>query len=464
MFQGTIPQDLRDHLLQTVAAWPVDEVYVGCSGNFTVERTLHTLGRLRLHGNDVSLYSCALGAWLARQPFSLALRAEARELLGWLEPSLATPVGAVATLLLATRLAEGLTRDGRPRDNAYYRRLLPAYRAQWPTLHARTVERLEALPLRLASFHAGDVLPWVEGLPQEAGLVAYPPFYEGGYEALFGRLEALFAWDAPSYDVIDEERLGELFAAIADRPWWLFGSNRPWPQFAPYLRGVMQATNRSAPVFLYASAGPRRVVTPHQAVEPVLAARLLPGMRLGGRLTLGRLNGGQFNALRAQYLSPRILPAEADAAWAVQVDGVLVGAFAFARGMGPLATPDTLYLLSDFAVAPSDYPRLSKLVLYAALSHESRLLAERLAGRRVRWLFTTAFSDRPVSMKYRGLFELVSRKQNPAWVEGATGPAAYYQQRYVLNYRARLGRWTLAEGLAEWKGRYGEPEHARGAT
>lgn len=460
MFQGTIPQDLRDHLRETVAAWPVTEVYVGCSGNFTVERTLHTLGRLRLHGNDVSLYSCALGAYLARQPFRLALREEARELFGWLEPSLSTPVGAVATLMLATRLAEGLTRDGRPRDNAYYRRLLPAYRAQWPTLHARMVERLEALPLRLASFHVGDVLPWVRELPEEVGVVAYPPFYTGGYEALFGKLDALFDWDAPAYEIIDDDYLADLFAAMADRPWWLFGSNRAWPQFAPYLSGIVQSSNRSVPVFLYASQGPRRVVIPHQPVEPVLVERLLPGRRLGERLTLGRLNAGQFNALRAQYLSARILPAQADAAWAVQVEGVLVGAFAFARGMGPLASPDTLYLLSDFAVAPTDYPRLSKLVLYAALSHESRLLAERLAGRRVRWLFTTAFSDRPVSMKYRGLFELVSRKENPSWDEGATN---YYQQRYRLNYQARLGRWSLAEGFAEWRARYGEPEHARRA-
>jgi hypothetical protein len=116
-----------------------------------------------------------------------------------------------------------------------------------------------------------------------------------------------------------------------------------------------------------------------------------------------------------------------------------------------------MYLLSDFPVAPTDYPRLSKLVLYAALSQESKLLAERIARHRVRSLYTTAFSNKPVSMKYRGLFALANRKENPHWsASAATDPGAYYQQRYQINYEAPMGQWTLAEGLALWKAKHGE--------
>ena len=65
-------------------------------------------------------------------------------------------------------------------------------------------------------------------------------------------------------------------------------------------------------------------------------------------------------------------------------DGKLVGVYAFSTAphVGAFADPARIYMLSDFAVAPSDYSRLSKLVLYAALSTESRLLAERSARRR----------------------------------------------------------------------------------
>jgi hypothetical protein len=140
----------------------------------------------------------------------------------------------------------------------------------------------------------------------------------------------------------------------------------------------------------------------------------------------------------------------------VLVDGKLVGAFAFSSGTRSFGGLSEIYLLSDFPVAPTDYPRLSKLVLYAVLSHEGKLLVERMMRHRVRTIITTAFSNKPVSMKYRGLFDLVSRKDNPNWTPDASGPGAAYQQRYLINYEARMGTWTLAEGLAVWKAKYGE--------
>jgi hypothetical protein len=140
----------------------------------------------------------------------------------------------------------------------------------------------------------------------------------------------------------------------------------------------------------------------------------------------------------------------------VLVDGKLVGSFAFSSGGRDYGGISEIYLMSDFPVAPTDYPRLSKLVLYAALSHESKLLAERITRHRVRTIYTTAFSNKPVSMKYRNLFHIVNRKENPAWTPDATGPGAHYEQRYLINYKAPMGQWSLAEGLAEWKAKYGE--------
>lgn len=93
----------------------------------------------------------------------------------------------------------------------------------------------------------------------------------------------------------------------------------------------------------------------------------------------------------------------------------------------------------------------------APAHHDGWLLAERVARHRVREVLTTAFSQNPVSMKYRGLFALRSRKENAHGAEaGAGDPAAYYQQRYQLNYLAPMGQWTLAEGLALWKAKHGK--------
>src|SRR5512145_1217472 len=97
---------------QVVEAWPVSDIYVGCSGNFTVERVLADLNRFRMHSCDVTIYTSVIGAFLSGQPFRMELRDEWREDFDWLLPYLTGPVDRVATVMLATRLVEGLQRDG----------------------------------------------------------------------------------------------------------------------------------------------------------------------------------------------------------------------------------------------------------------------------------------------------------------------------------------------------------------
>lgn len=54
MFVGTINEDLRALIKDAVRDWDVQDLYVGCSGNFTIERMLKDSG-FRLHGNDTVL-------------------------------------------------------------------------------------------------------------------------------------------------------------------------------------------------------------------------------------------------------------------------------------------------------------------------------------------------------------------------------------------------------------------------
>ena len=102
-------------------------------------------------------------------------------------------------------------------------------------------------------------------------------------------------------------------------------------------------------------------------------------------------------------------------------------------------------MIIDFAVSPTDYPRLSKLVLFAALSAESKILAERLQKARVRSVRVKYSSRRPASMKYRGLFRIADRHK---FADGEG------EKRFELEYRSALGGWTLPEAFAMWRKRY----------
>jgi hypothetical protein len=448
-------------IAEAVKTWNTSSFYVGCSGNFTIERALASIGDYQIHGNDVTLYSVILGNYLAQQDFNITLKPTAP--FQWLAPFLKDPAEQLATVSLATRLIDTFRTSGDAKANAYYERMGKAYEAQWPDLHKKTVERIRALDVHLASFYAGDVSDFIDQVPETAAFMTYPPFDPGAYTNLYKKLDVLFEWDHPSFKELTDDLLKVLYQKVTSKQHWLIGSDTVLPDYEDKLIGLARTTNRGVPIRLYASHGNKRIVTPSQAAEGVKNARLSPGMAIGDKMTLALLNYKQFQGLRSQYMNIFIKPGQATEAYAVLVDGYLVGVFAISTAPNPgsIHEPSRIYLLSDFPVAPVDYPRLSKLVLYAALSKEAKLLYERVAKRRINLLYTTAFSKNPESMKYRGILKLHNRKDNPtkaeAWGKNIdTSINSYYARQYELNYVGKVGAWTLQEGLAIWKKKHGE--------
>ena len=98
--------------------------------------------------------------------------------------------------------------------------------------------------------------------------------------------------------------------------------------------------------------------------------------------------------------------------------------------------------MCDLAVASDVEKRLAKLVLLLLTSREVKEWVDAKLNKRVGWVITTAFTKGPVSMKYRGCFQLYSRKQDKK-----TG-------QYALNYYAPFGARTLAESFTLWKKKY----------
>ena len=453
MFRGTIPESVQRIMAEHVCNWDCSDIYVGCSGNFTVERVLASVGSFELHSNDVTLHSSALGWLFSGETYNLTLAEQYKDVFGWISPFLDTSLNKTASVLLAEGFMNSLSSGGTVKDNLYYSRLVGAYQAQWETMHAKTAEKLEGSSFSIKSYYCGDVVDYLETCGDNAGVVTYPPFFAGDYEDQFKKLSYLFDWDKPTYPILDESRKALFFERLVGRKHWFFGTYQPIDSLQDKHIGIAQTSNRGLTIYLYSSQGPVRVVQPFQKTAEVKCDRLMPGQQIGKSLTLGVLEYDQFQALRSEYMNPFIRPGQASMAMGVLVDGFLVGAFAFSTAPNPgqSALPSAMYLLSDFSVEPTDYPRLSKLVLYAALSRESKLIAERVSGRRIRNLYTTAFSNNPSSMKYRGLFKLHSRKETDGH-----GTDLHTNQRYQLNYISEMGQWSLEEGMSIWVKKHGE--------
>jgi hypothetical protein len=96
------------------------------------------------------------------------------------------------------------------------------------------------------------------------------------------------------------------------------------------------------------------------------------------------------------------------------------------------------------------------MVLYAATSKEAQQLCQRGANKLARSVATTAYAKGPVSMKYRGLFNLLKRTELGDADEDASAVERYTESGYQLQYGMQLGQWTLQEGLQRWQQKHGK--------
>lgn len=466
MFYGSVPAEAQAIMNKIVKEWDVTDIYVGCSGNFTLEKFIGPLGKYTLHSNDVTLYSLCLGKFFMRETVPLELTEEGAEQFPWLPEYMKTDLDKIATLLLCSRLV-AYTDKG---DNAYYKMMLEESIRQFPVMHEKTTEKIGKSTLSIASYYNGDAMIFSKEAPADCGFISFPPFKKAGKAFVkdFAKLEKLFKFTPPEYGYFDENVLMEYFRQIMQKKAWCFGTDMRLPadEFEQHLKGMTKTTNRGIPIYIYANNGHPQIVTPLQSTTNASIKKFGEGMEIGDDIRLYELSNDAFQTLRSQYMNINIRPGSATLAIGVVVDGYLIGVYAFSAAPSVaqwdkhIETP-TVYLLSDFPVEPVDYKHLAKLVLYAALSKESKRIAERITKRRAASLVTTAFSKNPESMKYRGLFKVLNRKHNDSlqkadWAKDIDPANAYYMQPYEINYGAPMGQWTLKEGLEIWKKKHSQ--------
>ncbi len=177
------------------------------------------------------------------------------------------------------------------------------------------------------------------------------------------------------------------------------------PGHHPQVTVYRSAINK--PVFTFADQASSSVRHTANRAAPFRYTPLDPAaVTAASKVEIISANSAQMNFLKNIYLAKGIAHTTGLANFLVLVDGCVAGGFIFARDR--FVQGDRIYLLSDFALAPRS--RLSKLVaMLATCELVIRLLEVRLV-QRIDLIMTTAFTTQPVSMKYRGMFDLVSRK------------------------------------------------------
>ena len=425
MFVGSVPRPVVDQILRTVDFGPWRSVFVCCSGSFRVDRAIKaSFPTCRVISNDVSLFSVALGRLLTGE--SVKVRFTGR--LAFIERHIG---GGTLDRMAAVMVALDMARyRGK---NEWAQTHFAHYEAAFDEFLGRARVRLDAMLAgpRPDGFVAGDfrLMPALAS-KDGGGVVAFPPTYKGGYERLFRFIDENTDWRRPTYEIWDPEKLGAWVQSLHDDglPFCVFSDH---VLNAGGLRPVTSYCNDGRrTVYTYASGGgsslraTRHRATPFQyeAVDP---SALTPRTEVA----LVQADSAKMNFLKDRYLSKGIAHVSGGMNFLVFLDEKLAGAFIYQRSK--FGDASTIYLLSDFAICRQR--RISKLIALIATSCVPVSVFERRELVRVARIYTTAFTDKPVSMKYRGVFTLAARGDGMLNYESAVrneNPRDLYRRWY----------------------------------
>lgn len=448
MFLGTIDDNVRRYIAGNRAAFAGQKIVVGCSGNFTSEKVLlQEATPAAVHSNDVSLYSLLLADAMLGKASELAVREPEYE---WLNEYLFGPAPwarPAATMLLLRLL------KFEKRKTVYARRMWTHYREQFGHLVGASAGSLAARSVAISSYYSGDVLDHFQRhAGEDAIFTAYLPFFKGDYEHQYKRAQQIIGWPEPSYPMLDGERKETIIRWMTEGGRrYLFLLNYPLEGLEPQMVSHKQ---RNTWVYLYANVVQRLGLFRRKYGDTGKRFRLIePSFRFAPntRIEVVPVSSADIQHYKGLYLARNIDFTAAEQGFACLADGAVFGFIEMSRGKGTTAImfedrryngAQFWYMLSDFPVEPKPHDKVSKLIVMLALTREMRRRLERTNLSRTAGVLTTARTEKPVSMKYRGPMKLLKRGEKDG--------------EKFLNYIALWPQVTEQEAYREWWKRFGK--------
>ncbi|EIX6431215.1 hypothetical protein MKU92_000032 [Salmonella enterica] len=424
MFIGSIPKKLITQILANIHLKP--RVYIGCSGSFRTEHAIKNLmPEKQVFGNDVSLLSCAVGNLLTGERLDV-------EFSGRLEPLNRLRSDAVAN---TSAICLAITLARFKGNNQYSRAHFAHIMRNLDIYHSTEREKLQRYTdgFALDGFYAGDFHHQIDAARENDGtVIMFAPTYKGGYENIYKFVNENTKWDVPPYGIWDPENIETLvqellekdlhFAIVSDRrlecvePRIMFaGSNKPIYMYANDARSSLRRELKKSQPFRY------RLID----VDAITAE---------SKVEIALLNAQQLNYLKNIYLAKGINHKAGMLNFAVLVDGMLAGAFIFSIAQYGDKIHN-IYMLSDFST--SRHRKLSKLIPMLATSRSVINHVNRRYLIDIQSVYTTAFTTKPVSMKYRGIYQLAKRGEG------------------FLNYASAVREQSPQQIFNEWYRKYG---------
>lgn len=336
---------------------------------------------------------------------------------------------------------------GPPDKHATAKRQYEALLGTWEWNFEKTVEKVEAAKARcnLTGYTSSDIYDFADRareIDPSGVMVAFLPFYKGGYEKLlYKKLDEILAWESPSYEIIDKTRKARIVEKLQGFDHVIIDDvEHPGSSLVMLKRG-----KTGKMVYLYSNMeNLAKVYVRAQAnFQPVYhklaTAEDLDAVTEETPIVFAAAPSKEINFYRYRFLAKTIDPCDGVWNWYVFVGGKLLGFIIAAPSK--YGQDDCIYIMSDFCVDLPQRLRASKLLLLLMQTHEFRELLQDKKLSPVNQLYTTAFTDKPVSMKYRGVWELAKRGKD-------------HSGKPFLNYQTETGKHSIREAVIRWSRNY----------
>ena len=426
-FLGVVPTKLVQAIADICKPQDWRAVYVACSGTFRTERALASMfNNIEIHSNDVSLLSSVVGRAALGDPLPFQFIDE----LAFVEELGLNGVDRVTAILLAldySSYAKGTRTRFKVEHCAHLKKEFANYVQMLRPKIARVVEAV-----KIKSYYAGDFRDHIEtAIKQGAGVIAYPPTFKGGYERMFQFVDDNTEWQRPSYRVFDPKKdvvpvLERLKSSGA--PFFLY-LDQEIEGFAAQLRYEQPGKHT---IFGYGQAGRASFRMPVSHAKPFTYHPVeLAKIHANSKLWALPAPEAHIAFLRECFLARNIMFGSGDFSLKLFIDDMLLGAISYRK---PMSSGGSLYVLTDMTITREG--RLAKLVARAATCREAFKPFEHKLLVRFKTLTTTAFSEYPEAMKYRGSWKVRSREGEPG--------------KYKISYISEIRDETLSECFAWW--------------
>ncbi len=423
------------------------DVQIIGSGSFTFEQILKHFSPKTVFGNDISLLTVVVGDYILGRERDIWIKdtREGEIFRPLLEDRMDGTLGKAASVLSVYHYTSYY-----PLNNLHKVRLFNQELKRFDRVYEGCVEFLKEFKekVRLDDLVVRD---GVEVIGDKSRLyIWHLPFSEGdGYLRDYRLVNAVFGWDAPEYRKMTTERnISHLRKFISEGYDFLFFTSHYVDDCRDYILAKFKYKNNDI-VYVYGNFDERVYWAkrwapatapgnyPMLSDEFVFTEETDIGFRVVDRKT--------FNYYRELFIGKDKVRFYSNPSDSIPVllfaDSKFFGFLLFARdrfsyklGKRPYA-----FLVSDFRV-PSEIRRLSKLVIMLARSKEMKRLYEHRYGVVVDELVTAVYTEKPVSMKYRGEYSLIARKKK------RIGEETFY----YLTYKASFGNKSLKEEYLLW--------------